>query len=91
MDDVDKVVNFLYSQLPAGNLTYLEFFIYMLGVILIFAAFGAAALAIRKNKTLAAEAHYRRVHCATCGWEGNVSKYVRVCPKCNDANFIARV
>jgi hypothetical protein len=37
-----------------------------------------------KDKTNEGEEHYEAARCA-CGWSGQVSKYTRKCPVCNNA------
>ena len=90
MKGMDLFLDFCYSPLAAINITYLEFFIYVLAGIVGLLAVGTAYHIYAKNRPTEGERHYNYVQCATCGWTGSVSKYIRVCPKCNDSNFVSR-
>lgn len=86
-----RFLDYLYQPTGAGIL-YIEVLIYFVAGVIALIAFGAAIRAYRvsRPKSPEVEAGYKNVECASCGWKGQVSKYVRACPKCNDSNFVSR-
>ena len=87
---MDKIVDFLYQPAQGSGLLYGELIVYGIAGLLVFLGILVAVTAIRANRPVKSDDNYRKVQCASCGWEGMVSRYVRNCPKCNDSNFVAR-
>ena len=84
------LLDFLYRPTSVGNMLYFDFVFYLVGGAFLALAVASAVGIFRRNRPADPDANYRTVHCATCGWTGMVSKYVRVCPKCRDSNFAAQ-
>jgi hypothetical protein len=87
---VDALLDFLYRPTSIGGLLYFDFAIYMIGGAFVVLGIFSAVGVIQRNRPAEHDENYRRVECATCGWTGMVSKYVKACPKCRDANFVTK-
>ena len=87
---VETILDFLYTPAAFGHLLYMEFIVYLLALVLCLLGIAIACNAFRVNQSPDEEAHYKFVQCASCGWQGKVSRFVRTCPRCNDSNFVSK-
>lgn len=86
---MDKLLNYLYQPVSGGALLNMEFILYLLAAIFILLGILSAASAIFVRRSSPKDEHHKAVECATCGWKGTISRFARVCPKCNDSNFVS--
>jgi hypothetical protein len=87
---MDALLEFLYRPTSVGHLLYFDFVFYLVGGAFLVLGAASAVAIWRRNRPAEHDANYRSVQCATCGWQGMVSKYVRTCPKCRDSNFVSQ-
>ena len=87
---MNAILDFLYRPTSVGHMLYFDFVFYLLGGAFLLLAAASAVTFYRRNRPADPDSNYRSVQCATCGWQGMVSRYVRTCPKCRDSNFVSK-